>query len=196
MIGDTDGVADDIEGFTHSVFDYDVTVAATLPDDEVGTTVGSPAESSGRVKRSSVADDEVAELSCNVDDMTGEAIGFATERLWEAGALDVYTVAIGMKKSRPGTCIRVLCRAADKETIAACLLRHTTTLGVREQTMRRYVLTRNTEAVKTDFGTVHRKTATGYGVTRRKWEYEDVAELAREKGESLSEIENQLNKKG
>ena len=62
--------------------------------------------------------------------------------------------------------------------------------------MRRYTLARKSEAVKTDFGTVHRKTATGYGVTRRKWEYEDVAELARKKGESLSEIENQLNKKG
>ena len=140
--------------------------------------------------------DDVCELSCNVDDMTGEAIGFATERLWDAGALDVWTEAIGMKKSRPGVCVRVLCRPADKEALAACLLRHTTTLGVREQTMRRYVLNRQTEEVETPFGALHRKTATGYGVTRRKWEYEDVAAAARESGKSLAEIQAELDSIG
>ena len=142
------------------------------------------------------ATDDVVELSCNVDDMTGEAIGFATERLWEAGALDVYTAAIGMKKSRPGTCIRVMCRPDDRETMARCLFRHTTTLGVREQRLRRYVLTRQTEEAETLFGIFHRKTATGYGVTRRKWEYEDVAAAARKNGKSLSDIEDELNTKG
>ena len=196
MLGDTEGVAENIEGFTHSVFDYDVTAPASEPEEpgepDIAETPAA-AKPAHRVDRSGdAADEEVAELSCNVDDMTGEAIGFATERLLDAGALDVYTEAIGMKKSRPGTCIRVLCRLADRDAIAQCLFRHTTTLGVREQRLRRYVLDRQTESVKTGLGTVHRKTATGYGVSRGKWEYEDVAELARKNGKSLAEIEETL----
>ena len=139
--------------------------------------------------------DNVIELSCNVDDMTGEAIGFATERLLDAGALDVYTEPIGMKKSRPGTCIRVLCRPADKEALLQGLFRHTTTLGVRQQRLQRYVMARQTEEIETPFGVMHRKTATGYGVTRRKWEYDDLAAAARESGKSLAEIEAILDSK-
>ena len=59
--------------------------------------------------------DDVLELSCNLDDMTGEGIGFAMEQLLSAGALDVFTTAIGMKKSRPGILLTILCRPADKE---------------------------------------------------------------------------------
>ena len=150
---------------------------------------GPVAETNDRAAERSFADEEVAELACNVDDMTGEAIGFAIERLLDAGALDVWTEAIGMKKSRPGTCITVLCHPDDKEAIIECLFRNTTTIGVREQTMRRHVLARQSEKVRTSLGTIRRKTATGYGVTRCKWESEDVAAAAREHGKSLAEIE-------
>ena len=93
--------------------------------------------------------DEVLELRCNLDDMTGEAVGFAAERLLEAGALDVWTEAIGMKKGRPGTTLCVLCKHADRDSMISLLFRHTTTLGVREAVLRRSVLTRRTETVET-----------------------------------------------
>ena len=76
------------------------------------------------------AGDEIAELRCNLDDMTGEDIGFAMEALLAGGALDVFTTPIGMKKSRPGVLLTVLCRPAEQETMAKLLFRHTTTLGV------------------------------------------------------------------
>ena len=139
--------------------------------------------------------DEVLELSCNVDDMTAEAVGFAMDRLFEAGALDVYTVPIGMKKSRPGTLIRVLCRAQDRENILPLIFRHTTTLGVRELYMRRHVLDRRVETAETAYGLVRRKVSTGYGVSRAKYEYEDLARVAREQGVSLTEAARLLEEK-
>lgn len=125
--------------------------------------------------------DEVFELSCNVDDMTGEAIGFAMDRLLAAGALDVYTVPIGMKKGRPGTLIRTMCRAADKEALVRAIFQYTTTIGIRENKFRRYVLDRRLETVETDLGPVRRKVSSGYGVKREKYEYEDLARIARQK---------------
>ena len=132
--------------------------------------------------------DSVLELSCNVDDMSAEQVGFAMERLFDGGALDVYTVPIGMKKSRPGTLIRVLCKEQDKEKILGLIFRHTTTIGVREAKMQRYVLDRKVTAVETPYGTVHRKDSAGYGVKRTKYEYEDIAAIARGKGVSLEEV--------
>ena len=136
--------------------------------------------------------DRVCELSCNVDDMTAEEIGFAEEKLFEAGALEVYTVPIGMKKSRPGTMIRVLCSEQEREKILAAFFRYTSTLGVRESLLRRYILARTTETFQTGFGEVRRKISTGYGVTRKKTEYEDLARIAREKGISIREAEELL----
>ena len=132
--------------------------------------------------------DSVLELSCNVDDMSAEQVGFAMERLFDGGALDVYTVPIGMKKSRPGLLIRVLCKEQDKEKILGLIFRHTTTIGVRESKMQRYVLDRKVTAVETPYGTVHRKDSAGYGVKRTKYEYADLAVIAREKGVSLGEV--------
>ena len=136
--------------------------------------------------------DTVVELSCNLDDMTGEAIGFAMERLFEAGAVDVYTMAIGMKKSRPGTLLQVLCREADKEAVVQAIFRHTTTIGIREQQLNRYVLDRRIETVETAYGSVRQKISSGYGVTRKKYEFEDLAQLAKEHNLSLDEVLKQL----
>ena len=135
----------------------------------------------------------VTELRCNVDDMTGEAIGFALEQLLAEGALDAFTTAIGMKKSRPGVMITVLCREEQKEKMVALLLRHTTTLGVREQLCRRYTLTRRIETVTTPYGPVRKKLSQGYGVCREKYEYEDLAAIAAEQKMSLLELEKKLN---
>ena len=138
-------------------------------------------------------EETVAELRCNVDDMTGEAIGFALEQLLAEGALDAFTTAIGMKKSRPGVMITVLCREEQKEKMVALLLRHTTTLGVREQLCRRHTLTRRIETVATPYGPVRKKLSQGYGVCREKYEYEDLAAIAAEQKLSLLELEEKLN---
>ncbi len=126
------------------------------------------------------ADEEIVELACNLDDMTPEAIGFAQEVLWDAGALDVYTTAIGMKKSRPGCMLSCLCRKFQAKEMAQLLLQHTTTLGVREYACRRYVLHRETQTRQTAYGPVRLKTAFDGAIRKTKAEYEDVVKLARE----------------
>ena len=136
--------------------------------------------------------DVVLELSCNVDDMTAEEIGFAMERLFENGAREVYTVPIGMKKSRPGALIRVMCREQDKEKIISSLFKYTTTIGVREYVTHRHVLDRKTETLQTQYGEVRRKVSSGYGVSRSKYEYDDIARIAKEWNISLDEVKKRL----
>ncbi len=131
---------------------------------------------------------QVAELACNLDDMTAEDVAFAMETLLDAGALDVWCSPVTMKKSRPGTVLTLLCRTEDRERMAALLLRHTTTIGVREHLCRRYTLTRRQDTVETPYGPVKRKISTGYGVERAKYEYEDLARIARRQGLTLAEV--------
>ena len=137
--------------------------------------------------------DAIVELRCNVDDMTGEAIGFALEQLLGSGALDAFTVPVGMKKSRPGVLITVLCREEKKEAMVHLLLKHTTTLGVREFPCRRYALSRTMEVVNTPFGPVRKKVSSGYGVRREKLEYDDLAKIAKEQNISLAEALDQTS---
>jgi uncharacterized protein (TIGR00299 family) protein len=137
--------------------------------------------------------DEICELNCNVDDMTGEAVGFAMDRLFEAGALDVYTTAIGMKKSRPGILIHTMCREKDKEVIIKTIFKHTTTLGIRENKLQRYVLEREVQNIETDYGNIRCKISKGYGVTRKKYEYEDLTRVAKETGKSINELIKELD---
>ena len=129
----------------------------------------------------------VFELSANVDDMTAEQIGFASERLFEAGAVEVYTVPVGMKKSRPGTLIRAIVGRDEKESVLSAFFRHTTTLGVREAETKRYVLSRTVDSHETALGTVRVKRSEGYGVVREKVEYEDLARIARERNIAIAE---------
>jgi len=136
--------------------------------------------------------DIVSELSCNVDDMTAEELGFAMERLFEGGAYEVYTVPIGMKKSRPGTLLRCMCDPDRKEDMIRLMFRHTSTIGVRETLTRRFVLDRDIRTIETPYGDVRVKESSGYGVSRRKLEYEDLAEIAREQGRSIAEIRAEL----
>ena len=133
------------------------------------------------------------ELSCNVDDMTGEQIGFALEMMMEQGALDVFTIPIGMKKSRPGILLTVLCREADKERMIHLIFKHTTTLGIREKYCQRHTLKRRIESVETPYGTIRRKISTGYGVRRSKYEYEDLTRIASGENMSLMELLSDLN---
>ena len=114
------------------------------------------------------------------------------ERLLAAGALDVYTAAIGMKKSRPGVMLCVLCREEQREDMVHLLLRHTTTLGVRETRHRRYTLSRSQDTVDSPWGPVARKLSQGWGVRRQKPEYEDLARIAREQDLTLDQVRDGL----
>ena len=132
--------------------------------------------------------DAVCELRCNLDDMTGEEIAFAADALREAGALDVWSEAIQMKKGRPGTLLACLCAADREGEFAARMLKHTTTIGVRCQSACRYTLDREAVTVETNFGPVRAKRSRGYGVDRCKMEFDDLAEIARREGIALREI--------
>ncbi len=138
------------------------------------------------------AGDSVLKLECNVDDMTAEELGFAMEAILAVGALEVYTVAAGMKKSRPGTLLSVLCHEAEKEKLVRVIFQNTTTIGVREHACSRYTLKRSFETVQTPYGEVQKKISSGYGVTREKYEYEDLARIAREQGMSLEEVRKSI----
>lgn len=139
------------------------------------------------------AADEVWELSCQLDDMTAEELGFAMERLFAAGALDVYTTPIGMKKNRPGTLLTCLCHEDAHEALLRAIFHHTTTLGVRETRCARRTLARTECTVQTDCGAVRIKRAEGYGTARQKAEFEDLARIARAQDCSLREALAHLN---
>ena len=136
--------------------------------------------------------EDVLELACNLDDMTPEAIGFALERLLEAGALDAWTTPIGMKKSRPGVLLRALCRLEKRQAVLDVFLRDTTTLGVREHRCSRTALQRSVSETDSPWGPVRCKQAGGYGVSRKKYEFDDLARIARETGLSLPELLEKL----
>ena len=136
-------------------------------------------------------EERLVELRCNLDDMSGEDVGFVLELLLQEGALDAYTLAAGMKKSRPGLLLTCLCRTED------AILLHTTTLGVRRIDCRRRKLERRAEEVSTPWGTVRKKisegvTTSGAPIHREKAEYEDLARICRETGMSLQELREKL----
>ena len=138
--------------------------------------------------------DQIVELRCNLDDMTGEAIGYASELLLEEGALDVYTVPIQMKKSRPAVMLCCLCHAPQRDKLTQLMLRHTTTWGVRASVMDRSVLTTRMVPVKTKYGVVRVKQGTGYGVKKSKVEYGDMAAAAAQAGVELAKVERAARK--
>ena len=132
--------------------------------------------------------DEVCEIKCNIDDMTGEAIAFACERIFEAGALDVLAIPATMKKGRPGVVLEVLCAKSRHDDVVAAMFRHTSTIGVRECVCRRSVLSRREETTALPDGTaIRRKISEGFGVTREKLEHDDLAAYATKNGISLDE---------
>lgn len=136
--------------------------------------------------------DEVIELVCNVDDMTGEEIGYAIERLLSEGALDAFAAPVIMKKSRPGHVVTVLCSETKREEMIEAVFRNTTTIGIREARRPRYVLDRHTEEMETTLGTVRYKVSAGYGVRRAKPEHDDLSRIACERDMTLLEVKDVL----
>ena len=138
--------------------------------------------------------DKIIELSCNVDDMTAEEISFAMDMIFEIGAKDVYTIPIGMKKSRMGILLCVICKEEDKENIIKTMFKHTSTLGIRENVMNRYILSRDIKTIRTPYTDVRCKKSYGYDVTRTKYEYDDLKKIAKKKNISLEEAKNLIKK--
>ena len=136
--------------------------------------------------------ENVCVLSCNLDDMTGEELGFAGNRLFDAGALDVYTVPVYMKKSRPGVMLQCICHSELKEKIVGTMFKYTSTLGIREENCRRYTLNREVVCRETEFGRIRIKRANGWGISREKPEYDDVSNAAVEYGVTMEEVKKSL----
>jgi hypothetical protein len=135
-----------------------------------------------------VTEEEVELAAANVDNANPEWIGFAMERLLEAGALDVSLLPLQMKKNRPGTQIQVLYPPPLRERMLAALLREVPTLGVRFQTWRRWVLPRRAHAVRTPWGDVAGKVAEFEGRARFSPEFDACRAIALGQGLSLSEV--------
>jgi uncharacterized protein (DUF111 family) len=121
-------------------------------------------------------------IECNIDDMNPEFYELVSEKLFEAGALDVWLQNVQMKKNRPGIVLGVLCESAERNALASLLLRETTTLGVRVSEVLRLSLPRENRSVPTDWGEVRVKIADWPEgkVWRATPEYSDVARLARQ----------------
>jgi pyridinium-3,5-bisthiocarboxylic acid mononucleotide nickel chelatase len=130
------------------------------------------------------AGDEVVVVRTTVDHVSGEIIGYAIEALFEKGALDVFTSAVQMKKSRPGVLITVLCPSDRWHDLADVLLRETGSLGARVTRERRVVVPRHLETVRTQWGEARVKVGDG-GAPRAVPEYEDARRLARASGHPL-----------
>ena len=122
------------------------------------------------------ANDGIVELKANIDDMTGEELAFACDRLRDAGAKDVALIPAAMKHGRPGHLLVVLAAETDADRMAAAILRETTTFGVRRADCVRYALDRR---IDTGADGIRVKTGKGYGVTKSKREFADRAAAAR-----------------
>nr|MDP9105714.1 LarC family nickel insertion protein [Candidatus Eremiobacteraeota bacterium] len=133
-------------------------------------------------------DDVVVVLEANIDDMSPQHYELATERLFAAGALDVWLTPITMKKGRPAITLSAMAAPGDEHAVARAILTETTTIGVRVRTERRHVLPRTLATVQTPFGPVRVKRAGTNGETRTRAEYEDVLRIARERNLPLPEV--------
>ncbi len=151
--------------------------------------VGESADPSGEDSHPTPAADPVWVLETNLDDVSGELIGYCTTLLWDAGALDVYTTGIQMKKNRPGVKLSVLCREADIDPIETILFAETTTLGVRCWPVDRHILDRRPHQVQTEFGPIDGKLAWLSGEPPRfSPEFESCRRVATERNVPLQEV--------
>jgi uncharacterized protein (TIGR00299 family) protein len=133
--------------------------------------------------------DTVAVLETNIDDAAPEIIGYCIERLFAAGALDVFTMAIQMKKSRPGVLLTVICEPGKVAELEVILFRETATFGIRRHSAERSKLQREAITVETPWGAVKAKRgwrADGFEVVTP--EYEDCARIARERNIPLRTV--------
>lgn len=132
--------------------------------------------------------DTVWMLETNLDDVPGEVIGYCFERLFAAGALDVFTTPIQMKKNRPGVMLSVLAAETTIAALEEILFRETQTLGIRRYAAQRHKLHREAHTVETPWGPVRGKLATMQGSAVFSPEHDDCARIARERGVALADV--------
>jgi uncharacterized protein (TIGR00299 family) protein len=132
--------------------------------------------------------DDVCELRCQIDDMTGEEMGYAINKLLALGALDAYVQNIVMKKSRPAFLLTVIVNRIDKSLFIRQIFKHTTTLGVRILECERYRLSREIK----EYEKVRVKRSSGFGAEKIKIEYDDIAKFADENNLSFFKAREQL----
>lgn len=132
--------------------------------------------------------DTIIKMETNIDDCSGEVLGFVMERLMKAGARDVHYVPVFMKKNRPAWVLNVICKEEDIETLQNIIFEETTTIGIRYSRMERTILPRETRTLPTPWGEVLAKVCTLNGKEQLYPEYESVAQLSREKEIPFTEI--------
>jgi pyridinium-3,5-bisthiocarboxylic acid mononucleotide nickel chelatase len=136
------------------------------------------------------AQETIALLETQLDDLNPQVVGYLFDTLLGAGAVDVFTQAIGMKKSRPGILFSVLCPTDLIEVCESILFRETTTLGIRRSIQQRTVLPRQIESVETPLGLVRVKVAReGDRIVNVHPEYEDCARLAQQHNTPLKDVQ-------
>jgi uncharacterized protein (TIGR00299 family) protein len=137
-------------------------------------------------------DEEISVIEANLDDMNPQIYGYFLERALAAGALDVYTMPVQMKKNRPGTLLTVLCKPPDTNTLTSLIFAETTTFGVRLTTAQRRILPREHVRVSTTFGDVRIKLSRVNGrILHVSPEFEDCRKLAVEKNVPLQQVINE-----
>ena len=132
--------------------------------------------------------DTIIKMETNIDDCSGEVLGFVMERLMKAGARDVHYVPVFMKKNRPAWVLNVICKEEDMETLQNIIFEETTTIGIRYSIMERTILPRETRTLPTPWGEVLAKVCTLNGKEQLYPEYESVVQLSREKEIPFAEI--------
>ena len=140
-------------------------------------------------KISSASDEEISIIEANLDDMNPQIYGYVLEKALSAGALDVYTTALQMKKSRPGTLLTILCRPEDTDKMMSLIFAETTTFGVRTHRAQRRALPREWVNVSTSYGSVRIKLSRSNGhILHVTPEYDDCRKLAVEKQVPLQQV--------
>jgi len=137
--------------------------------------------------------DECTVINTNIDDMNPQDYDLVFEKLYDAGALEVFLTPIIMKHSRPGVLLTVLCQK-NKNKILDILFKETTTLGIRIESTKRLKLRRKIIKVKTPYGDIRVKTAEIGNKTRFSLEYQDLKKIAQKNNLSLRELRNELTK--
>jgi len=143
----------------------------------------------GETASGSIRGDQIVLLETNLDDTPGEAIGYCVEKLWQAGALDVATSALQMKKGRPGVLLSVQGSPADADLLAEIIFRETSTLGLRRSTLQRQTLPRRPMKISTGWGEITGIVATlPDGSERFSPEYDSCREIADREQVSLEAV--------
>ena len=135
-----------------------------------------------------VEKDEIVKMESNIDDCTGEALGYTMEKLMEAGARDVHYFPVFMKKNRPGYQLNVICKENQISQLQKIIFEETTSIGIRIQYMERSVLPRRIEVRDTSMGEVQVKICTLPLGERIYPEHESIAKICRESGKSWQEV--------